>query len=144
MQQTTGIDTICQIFMVHDTFTLEATTFLLLPVALHGEDLYEADEDVDHIEFESDRLPDRVPGDSTRLGHTSVVQDFLSVIENETAKHGKATVQRDGLSDRKATHAQRKSHRSERAQRHDGDTGEERPTHIQILVVLGCSSHIRQ
>ena len=35
-------------------------------------------QDVDHIELEPDGLPDGVPGDSTCLGHTSVVQDFLS------------------------------------------------------------------
>jgi len=139
MRHKTGIDTI-----VHDTFVLGATVSLLLPVALHGENLYEANEDVDHIEFESDRLPDGVPGNSTCLGHTSVVQDFLSVVENETAEHGETTVQRNGLSDREATHAQRECHRSERAQRHDGDTGEERPTHVQILVVLGCSPHVGQ
>ena len=36
MRHTTGIDTI-----VHDTFVLRATVSLLLPVALHGENLYE-------------------------------------------------------------------------------------------------------
>ena len=35
-------------------------------------------QDVDHIKFESNGLPDRVPGDSTCLSHTSVVQDLLS------------------------------------------------------------------
>lgn len=67
-----------------------------------------------------------------------------ALVENETAKHGKATVQRNRLRDREAAHTQRKSHRSESAQRHDGDTGEEGSTHIQILVVLGRSPHVRQ
>jgi len=41
-------------------------------------------QDVDHIEFESDRLPDRVPGDNSCLGHTSVLQDLLSAGERVT------------------------------------------------------------
>lgn len=75
------------------------SSLLLLPIALHGEDLYEANaidgcqnsnaekvgaehiQDIDHVEFESDGLPDRVPGDNTRLSHTSVVQNFLSTGE---------------------------------------------------------------
>lgn len=92
------MDTICQIFTVQHY--PGATAVLLLPAALHGENLHEADaidgrqnsegvdgirtqdiQDVDHIEFESDRLPDRVPCDSTCLGHTSVIQDFLSAGE---------------------------------------------------------------
>lgn len=83
--------------IVDNTVVLDAFVFLLLPVALHGEDLHETNagrrpskpinaehiqaqdlQDVDHIEFESDRLPDWVPGDNTCFGHTSVVQYFLS------------------------------------------------------------------
>ena len=41
-------------------------------------------QDVDHVEFESDGFPDRVPGDSTRLSHTSVMQDFLSTDKRMT------------------------------------------------------------
>jgi len=58
---------------VHNSHPRCICLFLLLPIALHGEDLYEANEDIDHIELESDRLPDRVSSDSTRLSHTSVV-----------------------------------------------------------------------
>ena len=71
---------------------------LLLPVAVLGENLYETNasrrlrqnrkmhrvgmgeqdvQDVDRIEFESDRFPDRISRDNTCLGHTSVVQDLL-------------------------------------------------------------------
>lgn len=35
-------------------------------------------QDVDHIEFESDRLSDGVSGDRTCFGHSGVVQYFLS------------------------------------------------------------------
>ena len=92
------MDTICQIFTVQHY--PGATAVLLLPATLHGENLHEADaidgrqnsegvdgirtqdiQDVDHIEFESDGLPDRVPGDRARLGHASVVQDFLGAGE---------------------------------------------------------------
>ena len=60
--------------------------------------------------------------------HREVRCDAL--VENETAKHGEAAVQRNRLSDREATHTQRKSHRSERTQRYDGDAGEEGSAHI--------------
>jgi hypothetical protein len=73
-----------------------------------------------------------------------LVQEQNALVEDETAEHGKTTVQRNGLRDCEATHAQRKSHRSEGAQRHNGDAGEERPTHVQVLVVSGCSPHVGQ
>jgi hypothetical protein len=66
------------------------------------------------------------------------------LVEDETTKDGKTAIQRNGLRDRKAAHAQRKSQRSKRAQRHYGDTGEERATHVEILVVLSRSPHITQ
>ena len=97
MRQTIGIDTLRPTSIYTTLSSSLRPSFLLLPVALHGEDLYEANamdgcqnsndaekagakcvQDVDHIEFESDGLPDRVPGNSTRLSHTSVMQDFLS------------------------------------------------------------------
>ena len=52
------------------------------------------------------------------------------LVENETAKHGETTVKRNRLSDSQSAHTQRKSHRSERAQRYDGDAGEEGSAHI--------------
>ena len=67
-----------------------------------------------------------------------------ALVENETAEYGKTTVQRNCLSDGQTAHTQRKRHRGEGAQRHDGDTSQEGTTHIQILVILRCSPHVRK
>lgn len=35
-------------------------------------------QDVNHIKFETNGFPDRIPGDDARFGHASIVQDLLS------------------------------------------------------------------
>ena len=102
---------------------------LLLPVAPLGKNLYEADasrrryenlkklemkvwdiQDVDYVKFKADGFPERVPPDSTSLGHTGVMQNLLStdeilasfpdlrerlnvLVKYETAEDRKTTIQ---------------------------------------------------
>lgn len=66
------------------------------------------------------------------------------LIKNETTKDGKSTVKGDGFSDRKRAGPQGQHHGGQAAESDDGDTGKQGSTHVQVSIVLGCRTDVRQ
>ena len=58
-------------------FLTNAEKRLLFPVSLHTKDLHETNENVDHIELETDGFSKRVTLHQTLLNHPSMLQYLL-------------------------------------------------------------------
>ena len=120
-------------------------TCSLAPVLLHAEDLDHPDKDVDKVKLEADRLGKGVAADHAGTSHLGVLQDALRVVEHEGTKDGKTTVERDGLGSGKGTEGStRKEHGCERGECHNRDTGKQRATHPEELVVLSSGTHVAE
>lgn len=107
-------------------------------VALHSQNLDHADEDVDEIQFKADALIDNIAADQASLGHASVVQDLLNIVEGEATEDGKTPIQPDLLRPHQgAGSSGGKDERGESRESNNGHTGKERSTEVQVFLLLG-------
>lgn len=118
---------------------------LLATVLLHAENLDHPDKDVDKVKLEADRLGEWVTLGVTGSHHLSVLQDALGVVEDESAKDGQTTVEREGLGGSQgAEGGARQDHGCERRKSDDGDTGEQRTAHPKELVLLSSGTDVAE
>jgi hypothetical protein len=110
-------------------------------VALHTENLYHTNKDVDEVKFEANTLVDWVSADYTALSKTSAVQDFLDVIESEAAKDSKTSIEPDTLRPHQRTSGSGwENERSKTGNSDNGNTCKKGTAEVEVLLLLGSGT----
>ena len=88
----------CPYHMGLNFLSVTPTHNYLSPVAApHTQNLHHSNKDVQEIECKTDALVDNIALDKSALSHARMVQDLLDVVERESSKDSKTTVQPDSL-----------------------------------------------